>query len=81
MFSVLLCLVSALLAKAGQPEIFENKGKYGLIDPTANKVIVKAKYDTIFPFEGRDYTLVMKKGKYGIMTKDGTEYLLSLIHI
>lgn len=75
MFSVLLCLVSALLVKAGQPEIFEKKGKYGLIDPTADKVIVKAKYDSIFPFEGRDYTLVMKKGKYGIMTNDGTEYL------
>ncbi len=62
-------------AFAADPEIFEKKGKYGLVDPASGKVLVKAKYDTIYPFKGRDYARIIRKGKHGIVSKTGEFYL------
>lgn len=72
---ILVGLAVMSKAFAADPEIFEKKGKYGLVDSASGKVLVKAKYDTIYPFKGRNYARIIRKGKHGIVSTTGEFYL------
>ena len=72
---LLLGLASVSQALAASPGIFSKKGKYGLVDKVTEKVLLKAKYDTIFPFKGGKYALLRKNGKYGVVNQEGQLYL------
>ena len=71
---VLACLLLSLAVNAAEPKIFEKKGKYGLVDSNTGKVILKAKFDSIYPFNG-DYALIKKKDSFGLVKKNGEIYL------
>ncbi len=73
-FLIAILLTSTILNFAQNPVTFMKKGKYGLMDSKTGKELHKAQYDSIHPFEGK-YALVEKKGKFGLLKKDGSEYL------
>lgn len=66
----LIWLAAAFVAAAQTPAIFEKKGKYGLAERNTGKVILKAKYDSIYPFKD-NLAIVKQKNKYGVVTNQG----------
>ena len=70
-FLFLLTLQPVLSAEL---KVFEKNGKYGLADINSGKIILKAKYDSVYPFIG-DYARIRKVNKYGLVDKKGKEYL------
>lgn len=74
LFVALLGLLSVVVSSAATPEVFSQKGKYGLQDPQTGKVVLKAKYDSIYNFRG-DYALIRKGNKFGLVKSDGEIYL------
>ena len=73
-FFLLIIILSVGLCVPTKAQIpFQKKGKWGLTD-TTGKVILKSKYDTIYPFQ-RDYAIVEEKGKKGVVGKDGKVYI------
>ncbi|MBD5340481.1 MAG: WG repeat-containing protein [Bacteroides sp.] len=71
---LLVCILTVKTALSADLRIFEKKGKYGLEDKNTGKIILKAKYDSIYPFHG-NYARIEKNNKYGIIDKNGAEYL------
>lgn len=69
-----ICLLIFKTSLAAELKIFEKKGKYGLEDKNTGKTILKAKYDSIYPFHN-DYAKIRKNNKYGLIDKNGAEYL------
>ncbi|MDE6652224.1 MAG: WG repeat-containing protein, partial [Paramuribaculum sp.] len=71
---LLVCILTVKTALSADLRIFEKNGKYGLEDKNTGKIIVKAKYDSIYPFHD-NYAKIKKNNKYGIIDKNGAEYL------
>ena len=75
----LAALQPVFFASATNPETFCNKGKYGLTDPQTGKIILKAKYDSIYKFQG-EYARIRKGNKFGLVKKNGEVYLSCKYH-
>lgn len=54
--------------------IYNKFGKWGVIDKSNNKIIVKPQFNEILPFN-EGYAVVTKDGKKGVIKSDGKEYI------
>src|SRR6185503_20546010 len=71
----LLAILAFHVSFAQQLEAYEDGGKYGIKESVSGKIIVRAKYDEIYPFtEG--LAMVTLGGKSGYLDKSGKEVII-----
>lgn len=75
-FSILTLLLLAIIVNGQLPDrIPFRKGNLWGFSDTNKKVVIDCIYDKVFPFgiENDSFTLVLRKGKYSIINKDGSK--------